>query len=134
MSIFKHTTLDLTENKKLVFTALSKHNFYMRMLVNKYVLECGYVPLNPFMCFEYYLADLVDRDLVRNANNNVLARCDELWVFGSVSNGVLAEIKQFKNSKKTVRYFILLHDKDVGEVKIEDVEMEEDVAEFRNEL
>jgi len=43
--------------------------------------------------------------MVRNANNNILKRCDELWVFGEISDGVLAEILMCKDLEKPVRYF-----------------------------
>ena len=63
------------------------------------------MPINPFMSFGYFLSELVDRNTVRNGNNNVLKRCDELWVYGDVSDGVLAEIQMFKAMGKPIRYF-----------------------------
>ncbi len=75
------------------------------MLICKFVFEQGAIPLNPFNMFGYYLYELVDRNLVRNANNNVMSICDELWVFGEISDGVLAEIKMFKNLGKPIKYF-----------------------------
>ena len=102
---FTHQALDLKSYKKLVYTAMSKHLFYFRMHVSKFVLEEGCVPLNPFMIFEYFLLDSVDRDTVREANNNLVKRSDEIWVFGPVSNGVLAEIQIGKSMSKVIRYF-----------------------------
>lgn len=90
---FEHVAQKLNNEKKVVFTAQSCKNFHQRMLICKYVFENGCVPINPFNVFGYYLYELVDRDLVRNGNNNLLKRCDELWVFGEISNGILAEIK-----------------------------------------
>ena len=92
MAEFNHAAKDLQQEKKVVFTAQSCKNFHLRMLICKFVFEQGYIPVNPFNVFGYYLYELVDRDLVRNANNNILKRSDELWVFGDVSDGVLAEI------------------------------------------
>ncbi len=92
MSEFNHVAKNLQEEKKIVFTALSCKNFHQRMLISKHAFEQGVVPINPFNLFGYYLYELVDRDLVRNANNNILKRCDELWVYGEISDGVLAEI------------------------------------------
>ena len=51
------------------------------------------VPLNPFMLFDYFFLDTIDRDIVREANNNVVLKSDEIRVFGPVSNWVLAEVK-----------------------------------------
>lgn len=127
---FKHRALDLQEKKPIVFTALSKRYFYMRMFIVKFVLEQGKVPVNPFMAFDYYLADMVDRDVVRNANNNLVAIADEIWVFGSISNGVMVEIKQAKERKKKVRYFAIENDKDFKETSPKELTFEDGMEKF----
>lgn len=48
------------------------------MFISKFVLEEGGVPLNPFMVFDYFMLDTVPRDTVREANNNLVKRCDEI--------------------------------------------------------
>ena len=75
----------------MVFTAQSCKNFHQRMLICKHAFELWVIPINPFNVFGYYLYELVERDLVRNGNNNLMRRCDELWVYGEVSDGVLAD-------------------------------------------
>jgi len=131
---FKHVALDLNEDKSLIYTAMSKHLFYYRMYISKFVLENGGVPLNPFMIFDYFLLDSVDRDLIRGGNNNLVKRADEIWVFGAVSNGVLAEIKIAKELKKTIKYFKIEKPHNIVAIIKDEVEMEEEVAEFKNEL
>lgn len=131
---FSHQALNLQDKKPIVFAALSKKYFYMRMFINKYVLEQDKVPLNPFMAFDYYLADLVDRDVIRNANNNLVAIADEFWVFGSVSNGVMAEIQQVKKQGKSVRYFTIENDKEIKEITKEDVTFEDGMDIYRDQL
>lgn len=131
---FDHKSLSLESNKKIVFTALSKKLFYFRMFICQFVLEKGYVPINPFMSFDYFVADLVDRDLVRGANNTLLARSDELWVFGGISNGVLAEIKIAKELKKTIKYFAIKNDKDIIGISKDEAILEDDIKEFKSEL
>lgn len=61
------------------------------------------------MVFGYFLLDAVDRDSVRVGNNNLVKQCDEIWVFGAVSNGVLAEIQIANKQGKPVR--LLCHRK-----------------------
>jgi len=78
------------------------------MLICKFVLEQGAIPVNPFCTFGYYLYEMVDRNLVRNANNNLLKRCDELWVFGEISDGVLVEIQMFKSLRRPIKFFDIL--------------------------
>lgn len=122
--------MDLQENRKVVFTAQSCKNFHQRMLICKYVFDQGNVPINPFNAFGYYLYELVERDLVRNANNNILKRCDELWVFGEISDGVLAEMQLFKNLGKPIRYFdISKLPKEVKEITEKELIFEEGVKE-----
>jgi hypothetical protein len=91
--------------KKLIYTAMSKKNFFQKWRVVKFVLEKGHVPLNPFMLYDYFLVDSVDHDLVRNANNAIIGKCDEFWVFGEIADGVKKEIEISKRLNKTVRYF-----------------------------
>ncbi len=105
MSEFHHIAKSLQQEKKVVFTAQSCKNFHQRMLICKHALKQGVVPVNPFNNFGYYLYELVERDLVRNANNNLMKRCDELWVYGEISDGVLAEIQMFKHLGKPIKFF-----------------------------
>ena len=75
------------------------------MQVSKLVLDEGYVPLNPFMLFDYYLLHTVPKQLVREAINNLLARCDEVWVFGTMSLGVKVQVGIAKRLKKPLRFY-----------------------------
>jgi len=131
---FLHPALDATQDKPLIYTAMSKHLFYFRMLVSAYVLENGGVPLNPFMVFDYFLLDTVDRDLVREGNNNLVKRSDEIWVFGQVSNGVLAEIQIAHELNKPIRYFSIQNQKDIVEITKDEVELEADIAQQKHLL
>ena len=97
--------MDRHEARPIVYTALSRHLFYCRMLICKYVLEAGYVPLNPFNVWGYFLYELTDRDLVRRGNNNIVRVSDETWVFGPVADGVLAEIEYAMKLGKPLRFF-----------------------------
>ena len=131
---FEHEALKLNDDKPLVYTAMSKHLFYYRMHISKFVLENGGVPLNPFMIFDYFLLDSVDRNLVREGNNNIVKKSGELWVFGNVSNGVLAEIQIAKKMEKPVKYFKIEKPHKIVQIEKGDVEMEEDVKKFKSEL
>jgi len=84
---------------------MSNRNFYWRMHVSKLVLDEGYVPINPFMLFDYYLLHTVPKQLVREAINNLLSRCDEVWVFGTMSLGVKVQLGIAKRLKKPLRFY-----------------------------
>lgn len=112
---------------KLVYPAHSKHYFYFREHISKFILEKNCVPLNPFMIFQYFMLDTVERDVVRNANNNLVKKSDETWVFGPISDGVLAEIRLAKKTNKPVKYFDIIKSKEIVEIDEKDVTFEENV-------
>lgn len=126
--------MDIREPLRLVYTAASKHFFYYRMFISKYVVEEGFVPLNPFMIFDYFMLDTVDRDLVRRGNNTIVSRADELWVFGPISNGVLAEIQLAKELEKPIRYFNILKPHEIVEITKDKLEFEEEVKEYKDKI
>lgn len=134
MESFNHPSLHMPSDKPLVYTAMSKYLFYFRWHVSKFVFEQGAVPFNPFTISEYFLLDTVDRDLVRSANNTLVQRADQIWVFGKVSDGVLAEILQAKKQNKPIRYFYVIQSKEIKEVSKAEVEMEDDVKSFKDQL
>lgn len=135
MAEFEHVAMNLQDEKPLVYTAQSCKNFHQRMLICKHVFEMGAVPINPFNTFGYYLYELVDRNLVRNGNNNLMKRCDQIWVFGEVSDGVLAEVKMFKKLGKPVKYFDISGlPKSVKEIKEDEVVLEDDVKQHAESL
>lgn len=129
---FEHPALNVQQDKPLVYTAMSKHLFYFRMFISVFVLKNGGVPLNPFMVFDYFLLDAVDRDLVRESNNNLVNRCDEIWVFGAVSDGVLAEIQIANQQSIKVRYFAIEKPHKIVEIDKNNVELEDDIKELRH--
>jgi len=106
----KPSALDQAEQtlrhpKRLVYVAMSNRNFYWRNHIQKFVLDSGMVPVSPFMLFDYYLLHTVPKTVVREAMNNLLARCDEVWVFGRISLGVKVQIGIARRMSKSLRYF-----------------------------
>ncbi len=123
---FKHGSLNLVQRNKVVFTAFSKRNFYLRSAISQFVLGLGHTPVNPFMNVDYNLAGLVDKNLIRIANNTMISAADELWVFGQVSDGVLVEIYLASQAGKPVRYFTTVSDGvDFREISLTDVRLED---------
>lgn len=135
MAEFVHEALKLKEEKPLVYTAFSKRNAYFKMFISKFATEQGVVPLNPFMLFDYFLLDAVERDAVREANNSLVKRADEIWVFGQISDGVLAEIKIAQDLHKPIKYFKIENSQDIVPVASKnEIEMEQDVELFKDEI
>ena len=100
-----HPAESLTQRKSIVYTATSWKYFAYRMFISKFVLEQGGVPLNPFMIFDYFMVDTVERNVVREANNNLVRISDEVWCFGAISDGVQVEIDYARKDGKNVRFF-----------------------------
>lgn len=126
-----HIKVSTTEERKVVFTAQSKQYFYCRDVVCEYVLSNGCIPVNPFRIFDYFLSDRVERDLIRNGNNEMIKRCDELWVFGNVSDGVLFEIYMCRQMGKPVRFFnIATRSSEIRELKTEEITFEPEIHSY----
>ena len=97
----------LRRPRKVIYVAMSNRNFHWRMHVTKFVLDEGCVPVNPFMLFDYYLLHTVNKEVVREAMNNLIAKCDEVWVFGQMSLGVKVQVGIAKRMKKPLRFYDL---------------------------
>lgn len=117
-----------TERLSLAFTAQSKQYFYCRDAVCAYVMRHNYIPVNPFRVFGYFLDDRVSRDTVRNGNNELISRCDELWVFGPIADGVLFEIAISKKIGIPIRFFSISSYVDqIKEIGLDDIVFEPEV-------
>ena len=118
-----------TAELPIVFTAQSKLHFYCRDAICEFVFNQGAVPVNPFRLYEYFLGDRVDRDLIRQANNNLIRKCNALWVFGeTIADGVLFEILYAKNLKMPVKYYTVDSCADlIKDVSVNELQFEEEV-------
>ena len=126
----EHYGLKLKDDWKTVYTAITSKYFYYRTFISKYVLEKQHVPLNPFMLFDYFMADKVDRNAILYGNSKFIELADELWVFGPISDGVFAEIKLVEQMGKPVKYFFIDKNKGLTEISKEKAEIEEDVKHY----
>jgi hypothetical protein len=95
----------LRRPKDLIYVALSNRNFFWRQHITKFVLDEGSVPICPQMLFDYYLLHTVPKEVVREASNNLIVRCDQMWVFGGTSLGVNVQIGIAKRLRKPLRYY-----------------------------
>lgn len=117
-----------TSEMELIFTAQSKAYFYCRDVVCQYVLQQGFLPLNPFRVFGYFLSDRVDRELIRRGNNQLIRECKELWVFGQIADGVLFEIASAIKQGKKVRFFSIgTRVEEIKEIDVEQISFEPEV-------
>lgn len=134
-----HPRLRFHKTYPLVYPAYSKRNFYWQMHISQFCLDQKTVPLNPFMLFRYYLGDTVPRDTVYRANNNIVRICDEVWTFGEVSDGVLAEVKLKKDAGQPVRYYKIARTNPIAFRRIKPASVvfeseDQDLSKFRDIL
>lgn len=94
-------------SRPVVFAAMSKKNFFLREHIIRFILEKGFTPTCAFMMYSYFLLDTVERRRLIEANNDLIRRSDELWVFGDISDGVAEEIKLAKKLKQPIKYFCI---------------------------
>lgn len=128
-----HPARLLHEPLAVVFTAQSAHTAFMRHHICKFVLEQDCVPINPFMNFDYFLLDSVPRDSIRQANNTLLQKANELWTFGVISDGVLEEIRLAKKIGMPVKHFSLGKDMEsIARLEPNDLEYEPGVAKIED--
>jgi hypothetical protein len=57
-----------------------------------------------------------------------------MWVFGPISDGVLAEIMMVKKMKKPIKYFKIVDSKDAKEIKADKIEFEKGLENFRKNI
>jgi len=118
-----------TAKLPMVFTAQSKKRYYCRDAVCEFVFNQGALPINPFRLYGYFLADRVQRDLVRQANNNLVRLCEQLWVFGNtIADGVLFEIEYARKLNKPIQFFSIDSRADqIKAVELKNLEFEAEV-------
>jgi hypothetical protein len=114
---------------KLVFTAHSSKLSHCTTFICKYVFEKGNIPINLFNLYGYFMYGLVSRDKIFKANNELVKKCDELWVFDKVVEGVKIEIDIAKGMGIPIKYFRLKATNDgeimkIVEIPEKDVEYE----------
>ena len=96
--------------KPLVFCSHSRSLMHASLLICKYVIDHGGVPINSFTNFGYFLYELVPRHDIAESINNIINRCDEQWVFGPFSEGVQMEVDMCKEIGKKIRFFSITDD------------------------
>lgn len=73
----------------------------------RFVIAKGYMPIASHLLYPRILNDNnpAERDLGLLFGLALLRLCDEVWVFGDKTPGVLQEIEEAKKLKKPIKYF-----------------------------
>ena len=72
-----------------------------------HVINEGGVPIAPHLLFTQFLDDSVphERKLGLDLGLELLEHCDEVWVFGDISEGMKREIEKAEELNKPIRWF-----------------------------
>lgn len=75
-------------------------------LYSRFAVDKGAIPLAVHLLFPQFLSEETERSLALYMGGVVLAKCQEVWVFGSrISEGMEKEICKARRMRKAVRYF-----------------------------
>lgn len=113
--------------KKVVYIAMNSKYFKFRESVSKFVFEQGAIPLNSLMVYGYYLYGMVPKDIVIEAYRTIVQKCDEVWAFGEISDGVKEAMLIAKKKNMRIRYFDIMKFPEIVELPEDLIVWEEGV-------
>gem|GEM_PF-883884 len=93
------------KGKKVVFISQAAVNMCWARLICRFVINKGFAPVNYFTAFGHFVHELADQQTMIDSINSLIVRCDELWAFGEISEGMWYEIKMCKELGIPVKYF-----------------------------
>lgn len=112
------------KGKEVIFVSQAAVNMCWSRLICKFVLKRGFVPVNYFTAFGHFVHELADQETMIDSINSLVLRCDELWVFGEISEGMWYEIKMCKEVGIPVKYF------DIDSLPNKTTEIQEDEVRY----
>ncbi len=71
----------------------------------RFVVSKKRVPIAPHLLLPQFVSEATERGLAMKMDYLLLLRCDEVWAFGEVTEGMAAEIEMAEDEDKRVRYF-----------------------------
>lgn len=110
------------KNNKVVFASQAAINMCWARMICKYILDQGFVPVNYFTAFGHFVHELADQQKMIDSINSLIVRCDELWVFGDISEGMWHEVKMCKELGIPIHYYCIKElPGDINEISENDV-------------
>jgi len=71
----------------------------------RFVVRQKRVPLAPHLFFPQFVDEATERGLAMKMDCFLLWRCDEVWAFGEITEGMAMEIEMAEDEGKRVRHF-----------------------------
>jgi len=114
--------------KKVIFIAMNSKLFRLREWITKFVFEQKAIPVNCLMLYGYYLYDMVPRVSIIEAYKSVVVKCDELWTFGDVSDGIRDAMVIAGKNNMPVKHFDISRYPNIFEIPEDQLVYEEGVS------
>ena len=112
----------------LVYVTHSKNWFYAREAVMQFAVDHGAAAVNPFMNYGFYLNGMSDKGAITECCHQLIRSCEELWVFGPVSEAIMTDIVVAVMAHKTVKFFSISEQvSQIHELEIRNVIFEREV-------
>ncbi|MDP2908402.1 MAG: hypothetical protein Q8N77_01210 [Nanoarchaeota archaeon] len=113
--------------KKTVYIAMNSKYFKFREWITKFAFEQDVIPINCLMVYGYYLYDMVPRERIIEAYKTVVLKCDEIWIFGEISDGIREAMIIAKKSNIPRKFFDMTNYPTIVEISEDQAVWEEGV-------
>lgn len=113
--------------KKVIFVVMNGKDFRLRELITKFVFEQKAIPINCLMIYGYYLYDMVPRNVVIEGYKAIVPKCDELWTFGEISDGIRDSMIIAKKKNIPIKHFDISRYPEIFEIEDDQLIYEEGV-------
>ena len=115
-------------HKKSVYITHSRSWFYMREMLTNYAVKEGTAPLDPFMNYGFYLNGTAAREEIMACCHQMIRNCDEVWVFGPISEAMLTDIMVALWEGKPIHFYSIGEQvSDLKEITVDDIIFEREV-------
>ena len=71
----------------------------------RFAVDSGAIPIVPHLMFPQFMDEASERDLALFMGMVLMRKCEEVWVFGTQTAGMKAEVAKAKRKQMKVRYF-----------------------------
>lgn len=72
---------------------------------SRFAVDQGAIPIAPHLLLPQFMKEDSERDLAMFMDIAILSKCKELWIFGSPTAGMQAEIAYAEKKQMTIKYF-----------------------------
>lgn len=73
---------------------------------SRFAVDQSYIPIAPHLLFPQFMDEETERDKALAMGQELMSKCDEVWIFGSViTEGMQGEINTARSRGIPIQYF-----------------------------